>query len=496
MRYVFGDVMLDTQLYVLHRDGRPRPLRVKVFQVLHYLLLHRDRVISKQELCEQVWPNQFVSEAALEGVIKAVRQAVGDDGRTQWCIQTRRSQGYRFVASVTIPAPPSGVSAQLLPASPPLAGLMVGREVELTDIHQWWRQAHQGIRQMGFVVGEAGIGKTTLVDAFVAHVSAEADAWVGHGQCIEQYGAGEAYLPLLEALGRLCREPDGASLLALLRQHAPSWLVQMPTLLPPAEYAALQRLVHGVTQARMLRELAEAVETLTAARPLILVLEDLHWSDVSTLAWLAYVARRRDSARLFVLGTYRPVETLRRSHPLRTIMPELQRQQACHVLELTYLSPTAVAAYLVQRFGGKPLPQDLCGIIHQRTDGNPLFMVSLVDEMVQQGVLDENPHDWEIVGGGKAEVVGVPENLRHLIEQRLERLEPDDQRLLEAASMTGVECSAAAIATATNRDIGEVEERCAIFARCWSGRCRETPGRCRRTIANRGQDDMDCTSSR
>jgi predicted ATPase len=183
----------------------------------------------------------------------------------------------------------------------PLSGVVVGREAELAELHGWWRQACQGTRRVGFVTGEAGIGKTTLVDTFVAGVTRETAVWVGRGQCIESYGAGEAYLPLLEALGRLCREPGGASLLARLRQHAPSWLAQMPTLLPPAECEALQRLGRGVTQGRMLRELAEAVEMFTAERPLILVLEDLHWSDVSTCDWLAYVARRRDPARLLVL---------------------------------------------------------------------------------------------------------------------------------------------------------------------------------------------------
>jgi class 3 adenylate cyclase/predicted ATPase len=98
MRYVFGDCTLDTQLYVLHRAGQTMHLRSKVYQVLHYLLTHRDRVVAKQELYEQVWPEQFISDAALEGVIKTVRRAVGDSGRTQWCIQTRRGQGYRFVA--------------------------------------------------------------------------------------------------------------------------------------------------------------------------------------------------------------------------------------------------------------------------------------------------------------------------------------------------------------------------------------------------------------
>jgi len=98
---------------------------------------------------------------------------------------------------------------------------------------------------------------------------------------------------LLEALGQLTRRRDGVRLIEVLKQYAPSWLLQMPALLSAAEFELLQQQDHGTTRERMLRELAGAVESLTAERALVLVLEDLHWSDVSTLDWLMYVARRR-----------------------------------------------------------------------------------------------------------------------------------------------------------------------------------------------------------
>src|SRR5712692_7872576 len=100
MRYAFGECILDTQRYELSRAGRVSRLRRKAFQVLSYLMAHPDRVISKQELCEQVWPQQFISDAALESTIKAVRQASGDRGREQQLIQTVYGQGYRFLAAV------------------------------------------------------------------------------------------------------------------------------------------------------------------------------------------------------------------------------------------------------------------------------------------------------------------------------------------------------------------------------------------------------------
>src|SRR5262249_35698832 len=213
------------------------------------------------------------------------------------------------------------------------------------------------------------------------------------------------------------------------------------------------------TRDRVLRELTEAVDILTAERPLVLVLEDLHWSDTATLAWLACVARRREPARLLVLGTYRPMDVLVRAHPLRAVMQELQRHGQCEELPLAYLTEAGVAAYLAARYAGQPLPESLARLIHRRTGGNPLFMVRVVGAMVRQGLLREGMGGWTVQGGLEAVAVGLPESLRQLIEQQLGQVSPDGQRVLEAASVAGVEFSAAAVAASVNMAAIEAEER-------------------------------------
>ena len=425
-----------------------------MFQVLHYLLTHRDRVVSKQELCEQVWAGQFISDAAVEAVVKAVRQAVGDSGRRQWCIQTRRGHGYRFVAPVTALSP---VRAAGPDSSPPASArhsrhLVVAREGELAQLQEWWMEARQGTRQVVFVAGEIGIGKTAVVEAFVDGLARDGAVWIGHGQCVEQYGMGEAFLPLLEALGRLCRDPDGAALIALLRQHAPSWLAQMPALLPQAEREALQRQASGVTRARMLRELAEAMERLTAERPLVLVLEDLHWSDASTLEWLAYVGRQRDRARLLVLATHRPAGTLARPHPLPAITQELQQHDRCPSWGCPICRRTRWPSISLDGSSAHPRRAGAAHPpAHQRP---PPLLVSLVDDIAREG-LGEGIEAW---------TARVPESLRQLIETQLTRLAPEDYAL-EAASVAGVEWSAATVAAACGRDVDAVEERCSALVR-------------------------------
>src|SRR5262249_57291357 len=100
MRYVFADCVLDTALATLHRAGQPIPLRPKVFHLLQSLLEQRAHLVTKDALCAQVWPGQYISDTAMEGCIKLARQAIGDSGRAQRLIQTRRGYGYRFVGAV------------------------------------------------------------------------------------------------------------------------------------------------------------------------------------------------------------------------------------------------------------------------------------------------------------------------------------------------------------------------------------------------------------
>lgn len=199
----------------------------------------------------------------------------------------------------------------------------------------------------------------------MAQVASDQAAWIGYGQCIEQYGAGEAYLPLLEAFARLGRTPHASRVVDVLRQYAPNWLVHLPSLVSASEAEGLQRRSAWRRQEYMLRELAEAVEVLTAVSPLILVLEDLHWSDTATLDWLNHVARRWEPARLLILGTFRPLDGLARGHPLRPVVQELRRHRQCQELMLDRWSRSGVAEYLSQRFAGKAYPRELAALLHQ-----------------------------------------------------------------------------------------------------------------------------------
>jgi predicted ATPase len=304
------------------------------------------------------------------------------------------------------------------------------------------------------------------VDAFLAQVTTHESLRMGRGQCLNHYGAGEAYLPLLEALGQMGQAAYGAHVIEVLRQHAPSWLLQLPALWSTEEWPILQQRALGATRERMLRELAEAVEVLAQDHPVVLVLEDLHWSDVSSLDWVAYVARRRTPARLLVLGTYRPIDAVVREHPIRTVTQELRVHGQCEELLLPYLSAAGVAVYLTQRFGRTIFSRALVRAIHQRTNGNPMFLVTMVDEMVRQGRLRAYATGRERLSQhAEAVIVDIPESLRRIIDQQLEQLPPEERACLEVASVAGREFSAAAVAAGIDRPVEEVEARYAALAR-------------------------------
>lgn len=459
----FGPFRLDVGQERLWRGKEVVRLTAKAWGVLRYLVDHAGQLVTKDELITAVWDTTYVSDAALAVCIRELRQALGDTAQTPQYVETVRGRGYRFVVSVTQTLSPEITPASPQPPAAVVTSPLVGRETELAQLRQAWTCALQGTRQVVLVTGEAGIGKTALVDTWVAQVTATAA--VGRGQCVEQHGAGEAYLPLLEALGRLGRGPDSARLLTVLQQQAPSWLVHLPALVSADVYETLQRRAGSATRDRMLRELAEAVEALTAMYPLVLVLEDLHWSDGATLDWLASVAQRREAARLLVLGTYRPVDAIVREHRVHTVAQDLQLHGRATEVAINPWSSAGVALYLAQRFGTHALPEGLARVLHQRTDGNPLFVVTVMDDLVQRGVVRQVAQNWALDGGLEAAGQGVPESLHQLIERQLAYLSPTDQSILEAASVTGAEFSAASIAAAVDETVDTVEVRCAALAR-------------------------------
>lgn len=486
----FGPFALDTVNECLWRDTEAVTLTPKMFAVLRYLVTHPGRLVTKEELLDTVWAGTYVSDAALKVCIRRTRDVLQDDPKVPRFIETVQRRGYRFIGKVTISpyeanAGPNADDPQPASSEHSPTPTLVGREPELARLQRWWDRALTGTRQIVFLTGEEGIGKTALVEAFLQQVRQRRSSSPGGdgcqliwGQCVEHYGAGAAYLPVLEALGQLCRPPHGTPFCLLLSRYAPTWLAQMPWLIPNTEQSKLLQRVAGATKERMLREIAEFLEAATADTPLLLVLEDLQWSDYSTLDCLAYLARRREPARLLVLATYRPTEAGGRQPPLETMKHELQVHGQCHELPLSYLSKAAVAEYLhrqLQRLSSATgtrhpasaatvLPT-LAQLLHRRTDGNPLFLVNMFDYLISHQVITLTNGHWRVEHDVQSAAVAMPDGLRQLIRRHVERLRVEEQQLLAVASVVGTEFTAAAVAAGLTQDPLQTEERCEDLAR-------------------------------
>jgi DNA-binding winged helix-turn-helix (wHTH) protein len=470
----FPPFRLDPDNACLWRGTKAVRLTPKAFAVLQVLVERPGRLATKDFLLDRVWPGTVVGDAVLKVCVREIRRALGDRVGAPRFVETVHRRGYRFIAGVTDSDPrperdgaaaspvgfvPTGGSRDRGPAH------LVGRESVLDWLQRGIEAAWRGTRQIFFVTGEPGIGKTGVVEAFLERVTVDPRVWIAHGQCAETYGTPEPYLPVLDALGRLCREGSGEWLVTLLRKHAPTWLAQMPWLLDSADRDALERDLLGATRERMLREMAEAVEVLTAEAPLVLVLEDLHWSDTATLDLVSLLARRQEPARLLLIGTYRPVDVLVSQHPLKDVRIELQARGRCQERSLELLGDAAVADYLRERFTGHAFPAELARVITRRTEGNPLFMVSVVEDLVARGLIVMRDGRWELRAALEEVEVSVPESLRQMIERRMGQLEEDEQRVLAAGSVAGMEFSAASVAAALQLAPAEVEECCDKLAR-------------------------------
>ena len=456
-RLTFAGFSLDLANEKLVRDGEVVALTPKGFAVLRRLLEDSGQLVTKEELLRAGWANTHVTDGVLKVIILEIRRALGDDSAAPRFIETVPRRGYRFVAPRT--------RTPTISASELARGELVGRDELLAQLEDRLERARGGQRQLVFLSGEAGIGKTTVLDAFLAHASVDPDVMLGSGACLEHYGEAEAYLPVLEALGRLLRGPGAERTVRVLEAHAPTWVGQFPWLERRGDREAPHRDLLGVTKERMLREMAEALEVVTAQTPLILVLEDLHWSDYSTLDLLGMLGRRQEPARLLVVGSYRPVDVIVSGHPLRKLTQELRSRRQCEEFALAFLREADIAAYLVQRFGVHGFSAELAHAVHRRTDGNALFMVRLVDELVSLGVLAEEEGRWRLVASLDEVARAVPESLRQLIDKQISRLDPEVQRLLEVASVLGSEFTARSVAAGLNEDPITVEDRCDALAR-------------------------------
>lgn len=430
----------------------------KTFAVLRHLVKHAQQLMSFYTLLEAVWPDVHVQPEVLKGHVAAIRRALGDDAGRPRYVETHRGQGYRFIAPVGNLAMggESGFFARR-------AERFVGRAPQLDALLAAHLRVEAGTRQIVFITGEAGIGKTALVDEFLA--AAAQDTRVLGGGCVEGYGGTEPYYPVLEALGRLCRAAGGEQVKAALVSIAPTWAILMPSYVPADILDSLLARTIGAGRERMMREICDLLQALARERPLLLVLDDLHWADFSTIDMLSALAQLEGSLRLMIVAIYRNDDVSSVRHPVMKLNYTLLLRGACEVVELAPLKPDSVGAWLMHGASLNPLDEELAHLVAERSGGNPLFMQAILEHLYEHGLAIRTADGWHQTASAAQLREALPRTIVQVIEMRIRRLAAKAQRTLEAASVAGLTFAPAATAEAAAMSVEAFEEQCDNLAR-------------------------------
>jgi ATP/maltotriose-dependent transcriptional regulator MalT len=309
----------------------------------------------------------------------------------------------------------------------PTGTRLVGREAEFAALRDELKRARAGEPAAMLVGGEAGVGKTRLVEEFIGYAKAEG-AQVLTGQCLELGEEGPPFAPFAAALRDLLRRAGPAAFAG----HEQEFARLLPELGPVGPEAVVD------AQRGSLFELVAGLFTrLAADRPLVFVIEDLHWADRSTRDLIAFLVRSARTARTLLLSTYRSDE-LHRGHPLRPFLAELDRVRDVQRVELDRLDRDGTGEILAQLFGGEQPPR-LVDEIHGRAQGNPFFTEELVASGDTSGTLD------------------MSDTLRDLLLARVDSLPEPAQRVLRIAAAGGSRIGHELLAEVAELPHGELE---------------------------------------
>jgi predicted ATPase len=300
---------------------------------------------------------------------------------------------------------------------------------------------------------------------------------------------------MLEVMGQLSRGSDGDSVVRVLAEQAPTWFAQFPALVKPAERDLLHREIQSASRERMLREMGDALETLTSSSLFILIFEDLHWVDHSTVDLISALARRRAPAQLMLLATYRPADLALSKHPLKALKDDLLAHRLCVEIALKPLSEAQVLDYLSAQSSSGIVPDGFAAALYRHAEGNPLFIVAAIDHLIERGLISRENGGWQLKCPLSRIDLEVPENLRQMIQTQIERLTDEDQRALELAAVAGLSFSPAVIAAGAGLDVEAFEERCDRLSQrqqlsgvrrpnsCRTGECSNSMNSCTRCTA-------------
>ncbi len=431
--FEFEDFVLDRDAYELRRADAFVPLQRIPLELLCLLVERRGQLVTREEILERVWGKGFFvdSETSINTAIRKVRRALGDTPEAPRFVLTVPAKGYRFVAAVRTANrqtwPSVGKAAHAAQRS------MVGRERELALLLSGLDDATSRRGRLFLICGEPGVGKTRLADEIAAAAQAKGMA-VMIGHCSEHDEA-VAYLPFVEILENFVdRSSSPESLRSALGTQGSELTLLLPklrTLLP--ELPLPLDLPPAQARRHLFNCFFDFVARVASERPTIMILEDLHWADDSTLSLLDHLVQRLSDLPLMVIGTYRDAE-LKATRGLGNILEAFLRGRLATRATISCLPRDEVGAML-ESLSGKSPPASIVSEIYAETEGNPFFVEELFRHLVEENRL------YDSAGRFRSELkIGeseAPSSVRLIVTRRVARLKDATQMMLATAAIIG-----------------------------------------------------------
>ncbi len=438
MIWRFGIFELDEERYEVRRRGRVVKLEPRVFDVLHHLLRHQERVVAKSELLDAFWPGLAVSDSVLPRAVAAARRAVG-----RRAIQTVHGRGYRFAAKAEV----QEATGAPMQAEPAPESAFVGRAEAMVELRRALDATATGRAALVLLVGEPGIGKTRTLEELAAEARRAGVRWLA-GRCSEGEGAPAFWpfvqilraLPLPRRQGREAAAQRGEAERSAGSRGPGRSAAADPLSAWAAQEAGGDRLGSAEGEQarfRLFDSVAEALRHEAARGRLLVSVDDLHWADGDSLRLFRFLAGELRDAPVLLVGTYRDVE-VRRGHPLARTLGDLAREPHATRIALRGLAAGEVALLVESVVGAKPAPA-LVAALADLTEGNPFF----VREMARWLRDERRPLT------DPAPVLALPQGVRDALGRRLDALSGPCNELLRVAAVIGREFGAKLLADAS-----------------------------------------------